>query len=59
MWEGKTAGLALLGALSDGVNVPIKIDLPTPVVGQQIALTLVDEYTKMSWSVSEIRVHGK
>jgi hypothetical protein len=59
VWEGKTAGLAMLGALEDGVNVPLRIDLPSTVVGQQVVLALVAEQPTISWSVSEIRVYGK
>jgi hypothetical protein len=59
VWEGKTAGLALLGALKDGINVPLRIDLPSPVPGQQIVLALVDAQRAISWSVSEVRVFGR
>jgi hypothetical protein len=59
VWEGKTAGLAMLGALEDGFNVPLRIDLPSAVVGQQVVLALVAEHPTISWSVSEIRVYGK
>jgi hypothetical protein len=59
VWEGKTAGLALLGALEDGFNVPLRIDLPSAAVGQKVVLALVAEHPTISWSVSEIRVYGK
>jgi hypothetical protein len=59
VWEGKTAGLALLGALENGRTVPIRIDLPPGTTGQQIQLALVDEQPKVSWSVSDVRVYGK
>lgn len=59
VWEGKTAGLALLGALEDGSIVPIRIDLPPGTSGQQIQLSLVDQHPKVSWSVSDVRVYGR
>jgi hypothetical protein len=59
VWERKTAGLALLGALENGRTVPIRIDLPPATTGQQIQLALVDEQPKVSWSVSDVRVYGK
>jgi hypothetical protein len=59
VWEGKTGGLALVGALENGSTVPIRIDLPPGTAGQQLQLALVDEQPKISWSVSDVRIYGK
>ncbi|HYN06495.1 MAG TPA: hypothetical protein VES67_03800 [Vicinamibacterales bacterium] len=58
VWEGKTGGLALLGALEDRRRVPIAIDLPAGATGNQILLSLVEEHPKISWSIAEVRVFG-
>jgi hypothetical protein len=59
VWEGKTAGLALLGALKDRHAMPITIDLPPGTVGQEILLSLLEEHPTFSWSIAEIRVYGR
>jgi hypothetical protein len=59
VWEDKTAGLALLGALESGRTVPIRIDLPAGTAGQQLQLALAAGQPKISWSVSEVRVFGR
>jgi hypothetical protein len=59
VWEGKTGGLALIGALADRRKVPIAIDLPTGTNGDRILLSLVQKHPTISWSIAEIRVFGR
>jgi hypothetical protein len=59
VWEGRTAGLALLGALKDRRAMPITIDLPTGTVGREILLSLIEEHPTFSWSITEIKVFGR
>jgi hypothetical protein len=59
VWEGRTAGLALLGALRDPRRMPIAIDLPPGAAGRELRLTLLEEHPAFSWSIADLRVFGR
>ena len=61
LWEGRTAGLTVIGALSDPIRVPITLNLATPVITSRLTLTLTaagyDD--DLPWGIAEVRVFGK
>ena len=59
VWEGRTAGLALLGALKDHRRMPITIDLPPGTVGRELQLTLLEEHPTFAWSIADLKIFGK
>jgi hypothetical protein len=59
VWEGRTAGLLVLGALRDFTRTPITIDLPPNTVGRQIVLSILEDTPKSPWSLAELRVLGR
>lgn len=59
VWEGRTAGLAMLGVMTNYKTATITIDLPPRTVGRQVMLTLIEKHKTLSWSVGEIRLIGK
>ena len=59
VWEGATAGAALLGALADRVRTPVAIDLPPGTVGRRFTLTNLQDHEIFYWSIAEIRAFGR
>lgn len=59
VWEGGTAGAALLGALGDRVRTPVAIDLPPGTVGRRFTLTSLQGHEVFYWSIAEIRAFGR
>jgi hypothetical protein len=59
VWEGRTAGLAVVAALDDLNRMPLRIDLPPGTTGQRVVLTLLEAHKELSWSVAEVLVWGK
>jgi hypothetical protein len=58
VWEGRTAGLAMLGALADHVRAPVTIDLPEPVSGRRFILGTRERQREFPWSIAELRAFG-
>ena len=59
VWEGGTAGAAMLAALADPVRTPLAIDLPRLAHGRQLFLTLAATDPVVYWSIAELRVFGR
>ena len=59
VFDGRTAGLAVLGALADHRAVTLEIDLSEPVEGTTLTLTLLDRDEMFHWSIAELRVLGR
>lgn len=58
LWEGPTAGAAMLGALADPIGMPVVINLSTPSAARRLDLTLLTA-SKAPWTIAEIRVYGR
>ena len=59
VWEGRTAGLLVLGALHDFFRTPIAIELPPNTHGRQVVLSILEDTPNAPWSLAEIRVLGR
>ena len=59
VWDGGTAGAAMLGVLSDARSATITLEVVPSAVGQKIVLTLPPREPSRSWSVADIRVLGR
>jgi hypothetical protein len=58
LWEGPTAGAAMLGALADPIAMPVAIDVPAGPPCRKLRLTLTAS-SRAPWTIAEIRVFGK
>jgi hypothetical protein len=59
IWEGRTAGAAVLGALADPRRVPVAIEFPEPVVGRRFLLVTQERDPVFYWSIAELRAFGR
>jgi hypothetical protein len=59
VWEGRTAGSVVAGAIRDFSRVPIVIDLPPNTRGRQVLLTILDDDEDAPWSLAELRIMGR
>jgi hypothetical protein len=59
LWEGRTAGRALIAALEDPLSIPVRIDLPPGPAGTRLILTSVGSHDALHWSVTELRIFGR
>lgn len=59
LWEGRTAGAAVLGALADPKRVPVAVELPEPVPGRRFLLTTQEREPVFYWSIAELRAFGR
>jgi len=59
VWEGGTAGAAMLGVLSDSRSGTMTLEVLPSAVGQKVAITLIDRRPSLSSSIAEIRVLGR
>jgi allantoicase len=58
VFEGRTAGLAVLGALANHQATTLEIDLDEAVEATTLILTLLDDDETFHWSIAELRVLG-
>jgi hypothetical protein len=58
VWEGRTAGMAMLAVLVDYRNPVLSISLPSGTIARNVVLTLTEQDPVFSWSVAEVRVTG-
>ena len=58
VWEGGTAGAALLAAYYDYRRVPLTISLPAGTTARRVVLTSTGSDPSEPWSMAEIRVIG-
>jgi hypothetical protein len=59
LWEGRTAGLAILGALSDHLRAPVRIDLAPGALARRFTLTTLERQRDHHWSIAEVRAFGR
>ncbi|MEO8070040.1 MAG: hypothetical protein ABI652_01450, partial [Acidobacteriota bacterium] len=59
IWEGGTAGAALIGAFHDYDRKPVIIDIPPSAPGRRLLLSITASEEKANWSVTELRVFGR
>jgi hypothetical protein len=58
IWEGGTAGPAILAALRNPTHIPMALDLPVRSPIDQFIVTF-DNDQRANWKVTELRVYGK
>jgi hypothetical protein len=58
VWEGRTAGLALLGTLSNHVRAPVIIDLPETAPARRFVLGTLERHREFPWVVAELHAFG-
>jgi hypothetical protein len=58
-WEGRTAGVAMLGALEDPTRVPMVFELGRPVESRQVVLSILENDGDAVWTIVELRVFGR
>jgi len=58
LWDGGTAGPAIVGVLRDWRRAPVVIDLP-PTKLKQLTLTLTVDEPSVAWTIAELRILGR
>ena len=58
LWDGGTAGPAIVGVLRDWHRAPVVIDLP-PTKLKQLTLTLTVDEPSVAWTIAELRILGR
>jgi hypothetical protein len=58
VWEGGTAGYAVLAAHRDRVRMPMRIDLPDVARARSVLLTVVSDEAPREWAIAELRIFG-
>jgi hypothetical protein len=59
LWEGRTAGAAVLGAIASPKTVPMSIKFDQHRPAETLVLTIAENDPDHYWSVSELRVFGR
>jgi hypothetical protein len=59
LWEGRTAPLAMLGALSDFRRAPVSVYLPPGHPAQRFNLLTMERDRNRRWSIAEVRAFGR
>jgi hypothetical protein len=58
VWEGGTAGPAILAALRDPVRIPLALNLASRPATDRLIVTF-EENEKVAWRIAEVRVYGQ
>jgi hypothetical protein len=58
VWEGRSAGIAMLAALTDRVRFPLTFDLPSSPSGRTLIVTGIG-VSGFSWVVDRVKVYGR
>jgi hypothetical protein len=59
LWEGRTAPLAMLGALNDFRRAPVSVYLPPGHPAQRFNLLTMERERNRRWSIAEVRAFGR
>ena len=58
VWEGRSAGIAMVAALKDRLRFPLTFDLPPSTSGRRLTVTAVGT-PKFSWEIERVNVYGR